>query len=399
MGDGSPCKCDSVGHCAFYNVVSSRETHKHCRGGGGPPESDGTAPCVYLGKLNEENKWPKANHPVYECPHHGHCTRFPNRKHTGLKDCSKCEDYVTADSPDLSYKFLDPLTVTDRNRNKTNILRGMLKNRAAFLVCGGPSLKEVDVSRLADRGVFALGVNNVAAYTPEGMDPLKMPPTVSAFVCSDPPSKFHDGIWLDPKIMKFVPIPKLKGNRGNLRTCHGQGRYEELGLRTSECPNVWGFDRKSWLSCDHQWFTNTRASWGNQKEGHAKLGEPRCANTTFLGLRLLHYLGVKVVFLLGVDFYMVPEAELHANYAFGEQRDAGAIRSNNRHYEISNDWFKRLRPVFERFGFQTFNCNKNSHLRAFPYVSYERALEICQSTMPTNWEIKDWYIKNEDKKK
>ena len=390
------CKCDAAGHCTFHHTVSDPESHKECRGGNGPPKSDGVLPCIYLGKLNQENKWPDADHPIYECPHHGHCTRFSNRRHTGLKDCSKCSDYVNHEDSLVSDKYLDPLHITDRFRKKTDSLRGMLAGKAAFLVCGGPSLKEIDTLRLGDRGVFSLGVNNVAAYTPEGVDPLQVPPTVSAFVCSDPPQKFHSGIWEDPKIMKFVPIPKLKNNRAKLRHCHENGTYEFTGRHTYECPNVWGFDRRSWLACDDTWFSTTRAAWGNQKQGHNKLGEPRCANTTFLGLRLLQYLGCRTIFLLGVDFYMNPDAGLHENYAFGEQRDSSAVRSNNRHYEISNNWFLRLRPVFERYGFQTFNCNKHSHLRAFPYVPYERALEICKQHMPKNWDIKDWYKKDEN---
>jgi hypothetical protein len=257
----------------------------------------------------------------------------------------------------------------------------MLSDGAAFLVCGGPSIKQLNFHRLAERGIFSLGVNNVAAYVP-----------VSAFVCSDPPTKFWDGIFKDPKIMKFLPKPKLSRNRAKLRE-KVNGEFRQLKMRTNECPNTWGFERRGWMLCDDTWFLDRGAAWGNLNRGVTQVGAEKTVNTMLLGLRILQYLGAKRIFLLGADFYMDEKAGPTDNYSFGELRDAGACRSNNNQFRVVNGWLTQLRPVFEKFGFETYNCNQHSHLRAFDYCPFEDAVQLCK-TVPTDTpDLADWYKK------
>jgi len=268
------------------------------------------------------------------------------------------------------------------------VLRNLLNGGAAFLVCGGPSVKTVPYQKLRERGIFSMGVNNVAGYVP-----------VSAFTCSDPPMKFHSGIFLDPKIIKFLPTPKMRRNRGRLRKKNPDGTFQQIDTSTAEAPNCWGYERRSWLSVDDSWFTETSAAWGNHDMGVKKTGEEKTVNTMFLALRLLQYLGARKVFLLGVDFVMDPSKGLYSNYAFGEERDIGACDANNRQYGIANDWFIRLKPIFEKYGFQVYNCNKHSHLRAFPYVDFFTALKVCRGQVPLEpFDLKGWYKKDNGKK-
>jgi hypothetical protein len=228
-----------------------------------------------------------------------------------------------------------------------------------------------------------MGVNNVAAYAP-----------VSSFVCSDPPSKFHFGIFLDPKIMCFLPTPKLSGVRAKLRAKDPNGDFRYLEDVTSRCPNTWGFERRSWLACDDSWFLTPGAAWGNHAKGVERTGEPKTVNTMLLAIRVLQYLGARKIFLLGVDFYMDPTVGPKDNYAFGELREPNAVQSNNDQYRISNDWLKRLRPVFERWGFSVYNCNSESRLEAFDYVPFNVALKICRGKVPEGeWDLENWYWK------
>lgn len=371
------CKCSFPGGCPWHGVVTDQAQYEQCQHGVTPT---GAASCVYLGdKTNDTHR--RVDQPIYKCAHFGRATLTKNRG--GFHNCSDCAlKQLDAHKLQLGSSFLDPLRIIDSHGTETHSLRIMLNGGAAFLVCGGPSLNTVDFMRLRERGVFSLGVNNVAGYAP-----------VSAFVCSDPPLKFHSSIFFDPKIMKFLPTPKLSRGRGKLRVKEN-GKFETSPLQTPDCPNTWGFERRSWLSCDHTWFTQNSAAWGNHKEGVERIGEEKTVNTMFLGLRVLQYLGARTIFLLGVDFNMDPAKGLKENYSFGENRDTGACHSNNNQYEVASDWLLRLKPVFERFGFKTYNCNQRSHLRAFEYVDFETALEKCRGrVLHEPLDLEGWYVK------
>lgn len=282
---------------------------------------------------------------------------------------------------------IDPLVVYDRRGNKTEALRDLWKDRAAFFVGGGPSLKSLDYMRLADRGVLSLGLNNVAGFVP-----------VRAFTFNDPPEKFHHGIWRDGSIMKFLPRPKLTHKkRGRLREKFSDGSFKYLEEKTTDCPNVWGYDRCDWYTPE-TFLTEPGASLGNNAKGVEKTGRAKIICSMFLGLRLLHYLGVNRVYLLGVDFHMDPAkgAAGQGNYAFGETRDAGAIDSNNGLYTVAAAMLTELRPVFEAAKFGVWNCNQYSALRAFDYVPFEEALADCRNGVPAEpFDLNGWYVKGE----
>lgn len=377
------CFCTAPGHCQWHGTVTTSAEFAACRQGVIPAPSS-TRPCIYLAEQlnNKVGDWQ-----TYACRLLSRCTLESNN--VGVAACADCKDRLTLDGPDLAEKFLDPLVVTDSRKTPTHALRGMLAGGPAFLVCGGPSVKLIDYNRLNDRGIFSLGVNNVAGMVP-----------VNAFTCSDPPQKFHWGIFADPRIMKFLPIPKLGGgkNRGQLRIKHPDGTFQWLGKCAKDCPNVWGYERRSWMMPDHTFFTEPHAAWGNQQAGVDRCDQPKTACTMLLGFRLLYYLGARTIFLLGADFEMKPDAGLHENYAFGQARDADAIASNNRQFRIASDWLQQLRPVFERFGLQCFNCNPHSGLRAFDHVPFGEALKLCRGTIPSEpFDLSLWYEKTKTK--
>lgn len=373
------CACDHIGVCTNHQSVTDEKAFADCALGI-PPTPTNPPPCVYLGKRTASYRR-RIPQPIYACYKFGECTLTKNGGR--LPACEGCRDYLNTESENLSTDFKDSLRVFDREGNQTHCLRNMLNGGAAFLVCGGPSLRKLDYQRLKERGVFALGINNVAGWAP-----------VSAFICSDPPSKFHSGIFLDPKIMCFLPTPKLRGNRAKLRSKNENGGFDWLDERTCDCPNVWGFERRSWLACNDTWFTEPSAAWGNHQQGVEKTGEPKTVNTMFLGLRILQYLGARIIFLLGVDFFMDPAADLKDNYAFGEHRTGDAVKTNNAQYIVAADWLTRLRPIFEKYGFTIYNCNPNSHLRAFDYVPYDFALQVCKGKIPPEpWDLEGWYVK------
>jgi len=223
----------------------------------------------------------------------------------------------------FSEEYIDPLIIVDRHQERTESLRGLLSGIPTFLVCGGPSAKELDLSKIEAKGIWSMAVNNMAGHF-----------SPSSFVCSDPPSKFHNGIWQDPRVMKIIPIPKMKSRRGRLRK-KVDGKIEPLmkpdgnQMSTSDCPNLWGFERRSWMAPDDTFFLEDSAAWGNHNAGVDRTGESKTVCTMLLAIRLLYYLGSRRIYLVGVDFNMDQNANLKDNYAFGQNRDQGACSSNN----------------------------------------------------------------------
>lgn len=340
--------------CAFHNAVVDRDQLASCRKGTPPPPST-PVPCMHLGQALEEG--------IYSCTVHSKCQLTKLKQ--GLAACNGCPEYTPLDAPDswVREKWLDPLRITDSRREPTHALRNLLKGGSAFLVLGGPSANTEPTEKLTERGVWSLAVNNVAAHI-----------RVNAFLCSDPPSKFHDGIWRDPSVMKFIPTVKLKGKRARLRKKIG-GEFLSAEITTASSPNTWGFGRRSWLSLDQSWFLTPEAAWGNHKSGAERTGQPKVVQTMLLGLRVLQYLGARKIFLLGCDFRMPVTGPI---YSFAEKKNEGGVSNCNDVYKVLNKWLHALRPVFERFGFYTYNTNQHSRLTAFEYVPFEHAVDLCK---------------------
>ena len=303
----------------------------------------------------------------------------------------------------MAEEWVDPLAMQDRRGKPTDALRDMLGGRSVFLACGGPSTKQLPLVELAKKGCWTLAINNMAAH------PQIRP---QAFVCSDPPSKFHHNIWRDPAIMKLLPKPKLMGGRGRsgmrVKTgTHMEGdelvhdfepmRIGKARLKTRDMPNAWGFDRRSWLAVDDTFFTETSAAWGNHDAGVARTGEAKTVCTMLLGMRLLRYMGAGRVFLIGVDFFMSPTK----GYSFPQGRNDGASVSNNRQFRIVNDWLERFEEmgIFRKYGIEFYNCNPHSGLRAFPHVDFHDAVADATDGIDQKPDLSGWYEKGPKKSK
>jgi hypothetical protein len=66
-------------------------------------------------------------------------------------------------------------------------------------------------------------------------------------------------------------------------------------------------------------------------------------------------------------------------YHFEQDRAHGAISGNNDTYRKLNVWFKELRELFEAEQFFIFNCNGESRLEAFDFVSVDAAMTRVSS--------------------
>jgi hypothetical protein len=228
-------------------------------------------------------------------------------------------------------------------------------NSSVFLILSGPSLLTYDLSKLNSPNIITFGVNN---------SPKIFRPNLWTMV--DDPSNFMISIWKDPKITKFVPITKTNHKLFDNTT------WTETEIPVKSCPGMIYHYRNEQFN--HQtYLTEDTINWGNHKD----YGGGR---SVFLSaMRIVYLLGFRKVFLLGADFKMEQGKQ---NYAWNQDRSISSINNNNSTYQLMNDRFDLLRPIFEKNNFQVYNCNANSGLRSFQHISFEDAIKIANSDFP-----------------
>lgn len=240
------------------------------------------------------------------------------------------------------------------NREGMNLhLIGLYKGYGCFLCCGGPSLKEAQARRFTDAGVLSMSVNNAVSVVRTDM-----------WCCVDEPTHFIASMWLDPKIMKFVPMAHFGSPLWDTRN----GEFQPLVHNGSQCvvgdcPNIIGYRRNEKFNADRYLWEDT-INWGDTE----KFGGNR--SVMLAAIRILFLLGIRRIYLLGVDFEMTEESK----YAFQENRSGGSIKGNNATYRKLMERFGLLKKHFVEVGLEVFNCNVKSKLDVFPHMSFMDAL-------------------------
>jgi len=261
-------------------------------------------------------------------------------------------------------RYLQPPPMLFTRDGHNVFLGDMFRGHACFLICGGPSLTSHDLAQLERRGVLTCAVNNAATVVRPRL-----------WVGADDPGNFCDVIWRDPGILKFVPLCHMEKPFMVRNTADELVPSQEL---VGDMPAVFGF-RRNEAFVPEQWLYEDTFNWGNHSERVDSDGNKGSRSVMYIALRLLFYLGVRRVFLLGCDFRMELGAQ---NYAFEQGRTAASVRSNNSSYRILNARLDRLKPYFDREGFQVFNCTPRSGLTVFPHLSYEEAMTQSTAMLP-----------------
>lgn len=243
-------------------------------------------------------------------------------------------------------------------QNGVEHLHNILKGRHLFLLCGGPSLASLNLEALNQRGIVTMAINNtVANFRP------------NYFIAVDKPERFVEQAWKDPGVCKLIP-------RG-LETQHISKRDESGVLGVSaftaeQCPNVFGFEIRE--NFDPDTFLSAPGFCSGTSSGLTdKIGVTGARTTMLAALKMAFYMGAKNVYLLGCDFQMSEGR----GYAHEQDVTAEYAKSNNRTYSDTAKRFAALIPHFQVSGFNVYNCNLESHLRVFPFLRFEDAVEIA----------------------
>jgi len=247
------------------------------------------------------------------------------------------------------------------------------KSSTAFLICSGPSVRDMDLSCLRSRGILTCSVNNAATVFRSNL-----------WVSYDSPGKFSEVIWRDPAILKFVPIQRLDKPLTSRST---NGHLEPSTDTPREMPATFGFRANRVFRPQH-WLTESSINCGDNESDGEALRLPGARSVMLVAVRLLHYLGIRRLFLIGCDFKMRYGA---VNYAFEQSRSRRSVKLNNQIYRTLSVRFEQLLPYFEADGFEVFNCTPNSGLQVFPYVEFQDAVHMALGRMPTKADTDGMY--------
>jgi len=295
-------------------------------------------------------------------------------------------------------------------------IENLFQGGHVFLILGGPSYNTLNHDLLKARGVVTFGVNNVAAHVRPNL-----------WTYGDTTAKFHDAIWKDPHICKLAPYAKFDDR---IREKLPDGTFRTLNLTPRQCPNTLGIHRNS-IFDPEKWLFEGTINWGLGKDGVVhylrpwleenlgldpkaspkqaknvyeqwlKEGKippghiekhcpcPKVLSTMIQAVRLCYYLGFRHVYLLGCDFTMTQEAK----YSFPESGNPGTVNNNTNSYAAMKKLFKKLRPEFDKAGFEVLNCNPNSGLTAFDYLPFEQCVGRATKDLPRKIDTDGWYIK------
>lgn len=246
-------------------------------------------------------------------------------------------------------------------------LHGLWAPQPGFLVCGGPSLCDLPLEVLQERGVMSLGVNNAAAYA-----------RTDAAVFGDPQWKFHSSLFFDPKCMVFAPNGKL-GRHVRMQDSETKEFYFS-DKKLMDCPNVYGFSRTGHFD-EKTFFTDWYVHWG--RGGHDTDRDFTRLATMLMGIRLLHYLGCRTIYMLGVDFWMTKEKP----YAWGGNRTSG-----NKIWWKIDTMLSGIKSVMKKAGVKIYNCNPETKSQCFPFVSFEDAIEHAMRPFGSEPpDLSQWY--------
>lgn len=227
-------------------------------------------------------------------------------------------------------------------------LEGLYRGSSAFLICNGPSFTGLDHNLLRKPGVMTFGMNN----GPKSFRP-------NFWTCVDDPVRFLKSIWLDSRILKFVPQSHFE------KPIFDNEKWEPMKIKVGDCPNVMGYCRNEKFHAA-RFLTENSLNWGC----HADYGG--CRSVMLPALRILHLLGFRKIYLLGCDMKMSQAYTYH----FDEKRDPGAVNCNMSTYDrLKSEYLPQLKPIFEADGCYIYNCNPDSELKVFPFVSFEDAIK------------------------
>ncbi len=255
-------------------------------------------------------------------------------------------------------------------------LKNQYKDASIFFLGCGPSLLDYNLASLSQRGLITFGVNGVAAkiFRP------------NLWTCVDTPFSFHESIWLDPAITKFVS----GGFSGHKFITENRKQSE---LVVSQCPNIILYDKNDYFEVD-KFFTEQTISWGCAENVVDSLGIKSGRSVMLVSFKIMAYLGFKRIYLLGCDFNMQYDPEKKGKgktYAFNQYKNKKACSTNNYGFGRISKRLEALIPGLKQQKIKVYNCYEKSNLKIFPYKSFDDCKKQALKDFPAKISTKGLY--------
>jgi hypothetical protein len=286
---------------------------------------------------------------IFECQLFGECKKH-SWKQTArgpqVKSCATCD-------------YLGTQFETPRRPERTwHQLKDNYDGCGVFLLGSGPSLNDMPLELLQQRGIMTAAMNLVGA--------THIRPDFSIMV--DSPDRFHEAIWNDPRITKLVRHNK---SRSCVRRRTADGKWEYLDA-AFQYPSVFTY-REEYMEkgfVPKLFLQSEKIFWGGR--GLLPKNRPRrTVSVTIAAIKLLIELGFKRIYLGGTDWQMSHEG----SYAFtGNDKHPNAAGTNTNTYTIMSEFFTRLDPVLRKRGIYIYNCTPGSRLHSFEKLDLEEAV-------------------------
>lgn len=232
----------------------------------------------------------------------------------------------------MFYKFLK-----DGRRQLIDI-RNLYEDGTLFLLAGSPKITEEPLDLLDQSGVVTMGINNSPSiFRPQ------------LWVSGDRPSCFAEGIVKDPGMIKFINYSR--------RDQQVNGIPWKYYPSTLFYPSTQKFKEGLFLEPGNQ------MAWWH--------------STWWIALQLAWKLGFRTVYMLGAEFRVGNQM-----YAWDAKLSEKERKSNARLYHHEAKKMNKLKPMFDKYGLNLYNCCKSSALTdKYGYMSLKEAIDHTCSGM------------------
>lgn len=231
------------------------------------------------------------------------------------------------------------LTFTVGGQQRICNLADIFKHRTVILMGGAPTITELPLYKLEQRGVLSAAINNAAIH---------FAPT--CWFSADHPKCFEPQILRDPNIMKFSPA-------GHSGTVIDDDPYRDM-------PNMYFYVGEPDVPIGQALAEHTKTPWYR--------------NSLLISLVLLNYMGVSRIILGGSDFEFSDKVYGHDDSLAPHER-----KLNKNLYTSQVFEFKRLKSVFDESGIEILDCSVKSKMEGvYPVISFDEAIELALEGFP-----------------
>lgn len=215
-------------------------------------------------------------------------------------------------------------------------LDGQYKGAACMLVGGAPTIKDMPLHLLQNRGVVSAAINNSAKHFRPDL-----------WFSGDNPACYDEIILRDPRILKFAPSWHME--------------TAVLGGPMKNLPNMFFYVAAHGMPVADLLDDHRHTPW--------------FGNTLLVAIHILYRLGFRRIILCGCDF----EPDGRKMYAHDAPLNEKEWNANIRLYDSQVTTLLSLKPVFAEAGLELMDCSARSKMAGtYPVMEFMEAVRLLE---------------------